>query len=112
MLRPGTYDQMMRPGLGVRHPDLAVLLEPDSLEQLGRLHLKHLTVQPADHPYPHPDFLQVVYAGRASERSSDQDGGWTDTAGYEISSCLMSRRDAHAAVDRDPLSRPFLDLRR
>lgn len=86
------------------------VLDVKSLEHLGWLHLEHRSRPPENHPYPHPDFLQVVYAGRAHERSGGRDSEWTDTAGYELSSCLMAPDEAYAAVDGDPLSRVFLDL--
>lgn len=34
--------------------------------QIGVLHFHHRDPAPSDHPYPAPDFLQVVYVGRAS----------------------------------------------
>ena len=32
---------------------------------LGFLHFRHLSPRPPGHPYPHPDFVQVVYRARA-----------------------------------------------
>jgi ADP-ribose pyrophosphatase YjhB (NUDIX family) len=34
---------------------------------LGFKHFHHLSSVPPDHPYPHPDFLQVVFAAHAGE---------------------------------------------
>lgn len=90
------------------HEETGWLVDPTSLRPLGWLHLEHLEPRPADWPYPHPDFLQLVYAGRTTERAGDDT--WTDTEGYELSSCLMSVAEAHECVGGDPLSRPFLDL--
>lgn len=42
------------------------LLEPSSLRWLGFLRFRYLQAMPPDHPFPHPDFLQIVYLGRAS----------------------------------------------
>jgi ADP-ribose pyrophosphatase YjhB (NUDIX family) len=88
------------------------LLEPDSVRHLGFLHFEHLSEQPDDYPYPHPDFLQVVYTGSASEPTGGRDA-WTDSQGYEISSDLVSVEDVPAHLTGDPvaqLSRPFLRL--
>ena len=65
-----------------------------------------------DYPYPHPDFLQVVFAGRAAERSGGREAMWSDMEGYELSSKLMSLEAAYQKVVEDPLSRVFLDLLR
>lgn len=88
------------------------LLDPRSLRPLGWLHLEHQRPQPDEHPYPHPDFLQVVYVGRAADRSGGRDAPWSDTDGYELSSCLMGINEAEDAVDGDPLSRKFISLLR
>ena len=34
---------------------------------LGIVHYHHLTPRPDDHPYPYPDFLQTIYAGRPDQ---------------------------------------------
>ena len=57
--------------------------------------------------FPWPDFFQMVFTAEASQR--DGDGEWTDTQGYEASSCLLSLDDAYVAVDGDALARVFLD---
>lgn len=88
------------------------ILQPATVRELGWLHLEHLLLQDDDHPYPHPDFLQVVFAGRAAERSGGREAMWSDTEGYELSSELMSLEAAYQTVDDDPLSRVFLDLLR
>lgn len=85
------------------------LLEPSSLRQLGWLHHEHLTPRPADWPYPHPDFLQVVFVGRAGTHDGGVEIGWSDSDGYEATSRLMSLADAKATVN-EPLSRIFLEL--
>jgi ADP-ribose pyrophosphatase YjhB (NUDIX family) len=92
------------------HEETGWLVEPGSLRQLGWLHLEHLAPLPRDHPYPHPDFCQVVLSGRASERDGGLAVNWTDRDGYEISSQLMTINDAIQAVSGDPASRPYLLL--
>jgi ADP-ribose pyrophosphatase YjhB (NUDIX family) len=85
------------------------LIEPSSLRQLGWLHHEYLTPRPGDWLYPHPDFLQVVLAGRAHARERGVETPWSDTDGYEASSHLLRVADAAASVD-EPLSRIFLQL--
>ena len=41
------------------------LIRAEGFEMLGWLHFECLCPLPDDHPYPHPDFLQVVYAAVA-----------------------------------------------
>ncbi|MBW3550626.1 MAG: NUDIX domain-containing protein, partial [Proteobacteria bacterium] len=38
-------------------------VEPASLKMLGFIHVRHVTPVPEDHPFPHPNFLQVVMRG-------------------------------------------------
>jgi ADP-ribose pyrophosphatase YjhB (NUDIX family) len=63
------------------------LIEPSSLRQLGWLHHEDLTPRPGGSPYPHPDFLQVVLAGRAHARERCIETPWSDTDGYEATCC-------------------------
>jgi len=86
------------------------LLSPGSFRLLGWLHIEHLGPVPEDHPYPHPDFCQVVGVAQAVERRGGADAEWTDTEGYEVSSELMPVRDAERAVDGEPLGRVFLAM--
>jgi ADP-ribose pyrophosphatase YjhB (NUDIX family) len=92
------------------HEETGWLLDPGSLRQLGWLHFEHLNEQPADHPWPHPDFLQVVVIGRVSGRDGGVSGDWTDTEGYELTSKTMTLDQAASAVGRDPLAMAFLRI--
>jgi hypothetical protein len=92
------------------HEETGWLVDPPSLRRLGWLHMELLTPRPPDWPYPYPDFLQVVYVGRASERDADGDQPWPDTEGYELTSCLLSLADAREVVEAASLARVFLDL--
>lgn len=55
-------------------------VDPESLVMLGFLHFRHLAAVPVDHPYPNPDFLQVVLHGQAAGGSA----GWVDSEGYVL----------------------------
>ena len=76
------------------------------MRHLGWLHFEHLAPM-TQTQFPWPDFFQIVFVANASQRDGDDD--WTDTQGYEASSCLMSLDDAYWAVEGDALSRVFLD---
>jgi ADP-ribose pyrophosphatase YjhB (NUDIX family) len=93
------------------HEETGWILDPDSLRPLGWLHLEHLARPPEDYQYPHPDFLQVVFAGHARNRDHGGDGDWTDIDGYEVRSCLVPRQNAVSRLAGDRMSqlaRPFL----
>jgi ADP-ribose pyrophosphatase YjhB (NUDIX family) len=92
------------------HEETGWLIEPDTITALGWLHGEHLEAQPADWPYPHPDFLQIVVTGRADRRDGGRDVAWVDTEGYEASSTLMTPTQAAGVIEGDPLARVFLDL--
>src|SRR5215211_4579751 len=44
------------------------LVNETDLRPLGFLHFRYADPQPDDHPYPHPDFLHLVYTARATDR--------------------------------------------
>lgn len=90
------------------HEETGWHVDPTSLKQLGWLHFERL-VDEADPRYPHPDFLQVVFVGRAASRDESQGGAWTDTEGYEIDSRLVSLTQAGDVID-DAVSRAFVLL--
>lgn len=83
-------------------------VDSGSLELLGWLHMEKLGPQSSDDPFPHPDFLQYVYTGSAAEGPNGRDSSWTDTEGYELSSCLMTLDEAVDACSDDPLALAFL----
>ena len=85
-------------------------VDPASLELLGWLHMENLEPQPDDHPFPHPDFLQYVYSGRAAEGEGGRNPDWTDTDGYELTSCLTPIDEATVLLADDPLAVAFLRL--
>jgi 8-oxo-dGTP pyrophosphatase MutT (NUDIX family) len=79
-------------------------LDPKSLRLLGFLHHEHLVPPPADYRYPHPDFLQLVFCGSATERSTES---WRDTDGDVQRSWLETPPRARR-FDLAPVSLPFL----
>lgn len=91
------------------HEETGWHLERDSVRVLGWLHIEHLTEMPDDHPFPHPDFLQYVVTGRASQRDGDETT-WVDPAGYEQSSRLVPRAQLGEVDFQDPLCGPFFPL--
>jgi hypothetical protein len=86
------------------------LIQPDSAEALGWLHLTHLGPRVGDSTSPYPDFLQVVFCAKASERVGGRDVEWTDTDGYESTSRLLTLEEAMRATSNDLLARAFLEL--
>lgn len=81
---------------------------PERFRMLGWLHLECLSAMPRDHPYPHPDFLQVVYAATAEQEETTREAGWVDLDGWVQSSRLLPVDEARAVVTV-PCATPFLD---
>jgi 8-oxo-dGTP pyrophosphatase MutT (NUDIX family) len=85
--QPGeTYEMTARREV---HEETGWLIDEADLHPLGFLHFRYVDCQPDDHPYPHPDFLQVVYVGRATGRDG-RAGEWTDLDGWERSHQLLA----------------------
>jgi ADP-ribose pyrophosphatase YjhB (NUDIX family) len=78
------------------HEETGWLIDPDALRPLGFLHFRQRETAPADHPYPHPDFLQVVYTTR-TDRHAGESGAWTDLAGWERTHDLVTRAELETA---------------
>jgi 8-oxo-dGTP pyrophosphatase MutT (NUDIX family) len=85
------------------------MIEERLLRPLGFLHYRFVDDRPDDHPYPHPDFLQIVYATRID--GGDQAGGtpWADVEGWEQGHHLHPLRDLDDLQVSAP-QRAFLDL--
>ena len=99
---------------GETYPDTAVrevheetghVLDRDSLTHLGWLHDDHRSPMAPGSTWPHPDFVQVVFAGRAASR--DQ-ADWTDTEGYELSSRLVTMDEAVQYMEDNPVCITFM----
>lgn len=82
-------------------------LDADSLGTLGFIHLEIRNDPPAGYPYPHPDFTQLVFGGRATHRDAIPDEEWLDSAGWEQGSFLATK-DAALGLDLTPISVPFV----
>jgi 8-oxo-dGTP pyrophosphatase MutT (NUDIX family) len=89
-------------------------IEERLLEPLGFLHYRFVDDPPHNHPYPHPDFLQIVYTTRIDGGDIDDSDpaggtGWVDVEGWEQGHHL------HPLSELDDLQvsapqRAFLDL--
>jgi 8-oxo-dGTP pyrophosphatase MutT (NUDIX family) len=93
------------------HEETGWLVEEASLGPLGWLLVEHLSAVPDDHPFPHPDFCQLVFGGRAHEHADSDAANWIDTDGYVIGSRLMTVDRALETVS-DDISAVFLSLLR
>ncbi len=92
------------------HEETGWLLDRDSLQLLGWLHLEHLAPRRPNDPYPYPDVVQVVFCGSACERDGGPDVTWADTDGYELGSRLLTVDEARKQPSIDPLAQYFFDL--
>jgi 8-oxo-dGTP pyrophosphatase MutT (NUDIX family) len=81
------------------------VLDPDPFRLLGWLHIEHLDPVSESHPFPHPDFLQVVYAGSA-RGSAPAD--WVDIEGHETETRVVSIDDAIALCPPEMLADVYL----
>jgi 8-oxo-dGTP pyrophosphatase MutT (NUDIX family) len=68
------------------------LVDEADLRLLGFLHFRYVDAMPDDHPYPHPDFLQLVYTAPARGREGDGTG-WVDLDGWELGHRLHTLAD-------------------
>jgi ADP-ribose pyrophosphatase YjhB (NUDIX family) len=92
------------------HEETGWLLERGSIRRLGWLHVEFATALPADHPYPHPDVLQLVLTATAAERdSTGPTADWHDHDGYELRSYLLPLTEARTRIT-ELAALPFLDL--
>jgi 8-oxo-dGTP pyrophosphatase MutT (NUDIX family) len=74
---------------------------------LGWLHIEHLDPMPESHPFPHPDFLQVVYSGTAGA-SGAPPADWVDIEGHETETRIVSVEEALAMCPPEMLADVFL----
>lgn len=90
------------------HEETGWHIDRASMRQLGWLRLTHLGPEPAGNPGPYPDFLQIVFTARATERDGGVDAEWVDTDGYELTSSLVTLADAAARTSTDMFANVFL----
>lgn len=88
------------------HEETGWFVDPTSFVRVGWMHFEHVTPM-VDEQWPWPDFFQIVYSVRATDRDGGED--WTDTQGYEATSQLLTYADAYAAIDGDALARVYLE---
>ncbi|HEX7165809.1 MAG TPA: NUDIX domain-containing protein [Acidimicrobiales bacterium] len=92
------------------HEETGWVLDPQSVEPIGFMHMRNTGERFGGSTYPYPDTLQLVVVARATERAADD---WTDTEGYELSSRLVPLADAAAHVsETEPMCVPYLDVLR
>ena len=91
------------------HEETGWLIDTGDLQPLGFLHFRYIEPQPSDHPYPHPDFLQLVYTAPARDHADQHAATWTDLAGWEQSHHLLSPREL-ATVPLTTVQRAFLKI--
>lgn len=81
-------------------------LDERTLRPLGLIHLRHLAEPPPGYAYPYPDFVQLVFAGLASDRVSRAE--WVDTEGWEQESFLVAKADVLENLTLTRSSVPFV----
>jgi 8-oxo-dGTP pyrophosphatase MutT (NUDIX family) len=62
---------------------------------MGFIHFLHLSPRPAAYPYPHPEFLQLLFVAEAGDYCS----GAQRSMEYEIASEFRSIEDAYGLLD-------------
>jgi 8-oxo-dGTP pyrophosphatase MutT (NUDIX family) len=92
------------------HEETGWIIEASSLSRIGWMHFEHQQPPPAGHPYPHPDFLNVVFVGDVLDCDSDHNLRWVDTDGYIQRSEAVPVSEAHRlVVTADRLAGVFLE---
>ena len=94
------------------HEETGWLLKPETMRQLGWLHLRHLGPEPKGNEGPYPDFLQLVFVAEADRRDGNlpEDTDWTDPDGYELESRLVPLAEAIEHTSTDMHAQVFLEL--
>ncbi len=65
-------------------------VDPATLSPLGFIHFRHLTPVADDHPFPNPDFFQVVLCGKGHGAPES----WVDVEGWVLRSWLVPVTEA------------------
>jgi ADP-ribose pyrophosphatase YjhB (NUDIX family) len=92
------------------HEETGWRLDPSSLVLVGWLHIEFFNEVPPDHPYPHPDIVQLVFTGRATTQDDAPGGEWRDTEGWEQRTRVASLAEAMALIEPRTGEGPFLAL--
>lgn len=80
-------------------------VDSETLSPLGFIHFRHLTPVAANHPFPNPDFFQVVLHGEGHGAPDD----WIDTEGWVLRSWPVLVTEA-LALPISACGRAFLAL--
>lgn len=81
------------------------LVAPESLTQVGWLHFEAGPHSGPEIPWPHPDIFHALFVGRAPSRAAED---WTDTEGYELSSCVVPVGEVVAAITPGDAATPVV----
>ena len=85
------------------HEETGWLIDERSVKQIGLLHFRHSAAMPADHPFPHPDFCQLLTTATTTGHAGDPTT-WRDSQGWETRSWLVDLDQAKnlklSAVER------------
>ena len=94
------------------HEETGWLLKPETMRQLGWLHLRHLGPEPEANEGPYPDFLQLVFTAEADHRAGNlpENADWTDPDGYELESRLVPLDEAITHTSTDMHAQVFLEF--
>lgn len=88
------------------HEETGWRLNPESLVLLGFIHCRHLTPVPEDHPFPNPDFFQVILRGEGEGAAPEN---WVDVEDWVLRSWLAPVADA-LGLPISACGRAFLSL--
>jgi len=70
------------------------LIDEATVREIGLLHFQHHSPVPSGHPFPHPDFCQIVVTATATEHAADP-STWLDSQGWESRNWLVPLHQAH-----------------
>jgi len=76
------------------HEETGWLINEISVRQIGLLHFQHRSPVPTGHPFPHPDFCQIVVTADATKHEGDP-STWQDSQGWEARNWLVPLDQAH-----------------
>lgn len=94
-----------RPRSGRYSKETGWRVDSETLSPLGFIHFRHLTPVALNHPFPNPDFFQVVLHGEGHGAPDD----WIDTEGWVLRSWPVLVTEA-LALPISACGRAFLAL--
>lgn len=87
------------------HEETGWNLDPTTIASLGVIHFEHTTAMPVDHPYPYPDFVQVVFSASGTPGPK----GWRDKDDGYVERSYLADLLAVAELPITATERLFLD---